>query len=500
MRVVCTNNILLRIYFTIILLYNMSFVIYDSNTTFTSTLDIDNLSAPAVDALDIDATRTRWFNLSELAIKGITVAGRAESGSVVNQKIKNVKATITKGSSSVYVDNGNGGVVAVPHVVTVQITSILTQTGTFATYANGVLSEDGLSVTKTAEANIYKREVTTHRDTGNDTESNASIGSAVGNNQPYDVALGCYTWECIYQTDHPFTTTTESNDSVNANNASVFGNLIYDSASLNDYRQDGYTQIIKTVCDNIKDNTILYAIPKTNADGSVIDVDAAGLHELDWYLTPGDVTTAGKKPDANLDVTNDTEVRAKFWYDILIDYAEHTSEIEVDRRNIASLTAKQVHPYISVGTVIDPSNNTIESTALRLGMLQKNLETMIVNIMNKDALRKWNKMTRDETTFAYTVGDSDLAEGTMYTNHANELNTEDRDDPSDIKLKFNSGVLEEAVIPIEPTGTTGSQTKVFRANLNLKFTLGTDNTVLFTGQEEKTIESFMVGITVDPSS
>jgi len=497
------THILLRVNFNNSLLYNMPTVIYDSQTTFQTDLNIDNLTEPDVDELDVDANRKDWFNVSDLAI--MTIDGdnvtRVTSGAITYQKIKNARATMVKVEGGTALYAGTGGT-AVTDYVTITIDPELTESNAFATYTNGVLAGAGKSVTDNAAANIYNRtqaEALTK-------ENDAATMTEIGHTAPYDVILGCYTWECIYTSSHPFVTSTSTAltgvKTTNAINVATFGNLIYNSDSLKNYRQDGYTQILKSVND-IASETVLYAIPKRNAVGdTIIPSTAAGLHDLDWYLTLGtSATDVGMQPNGSPSTT--TEIRAKFWYDILIDYAENTSEIEVDRQNLPE--ADQVHPYVSDGTVIDAANagtfadpiynNVIGSVGLRMNMLQKNLETMIVNIYNEDGLRIWKKMTLIGDD--YTVGDE--AAGTTNTTYDDALINSGTQTIEDLSLTFVAGALTEAVIPIAPTGTvSGGDDVLFRANLDVNFDVGT-GAALFSGQENKSIQTFMVGITVDPS-
>jgi len=486
-------------------------------------LDIDDMTAPTVDELDVDANRKDWFNLSDLDLTQIVPTTRTETSlsSNQNQKIRNARATIAKVTGAT-----EGGTPAplyagtsatqVTDYVTITIASTLAQAATnFATYGSGVLSGSGISVTSTATAPIYDRTQNDSTDTENDT----ATMTAIGHTAPYDVILGCYTWECIYSSQHPFVATSSSSTTsaknINASNAATFGNLIYDAASIKDYRQDGYTQIVKKFND-IATTTTLYAIPKRTDDGSAaIERDAEGLHNLDWYLTLGTAATPGMLSSAS--PSTDDEIRAKFWYDILIDYAENTSEIEVDRQPYP--TVKQVHPYISVGIPIDASgsspgtlsfntssgvftssadvsNNKIGASLLRANMLQKNLESVIVNIMNWDGSRKWNDMTL--TGEVYTLGDT--ASGTEHTTYDSAILNVSTQTKDDLSLTFNpDGVLTGAVIPIAPTGSAGTDEMMFRANLDVKFILGAGGSELFAGQVDKTVNNFMAAITVDVS-
>jgi len=132
---------------------------------------------------------------------------------------------------------------------------------------------------------------------------------------------------------------------------------------------------------------------------------------------------------------------------------------------------------------------------LRRNMLQKNLETMVVNILNYDGSRKWDVM--DGSADGYTTTGAD-ANGSCYTEIGTSTTVAVADrSATDLGLVFDTGVLTQAIIPIAPRVSASVNKPIFRANLNLNFDVHDDVTkTVLDDQEDGTVDIFMVGINV----
>jgi len=536
-------------------------VFYDSNTTLDERIDISELTAPTTDDTGIQATRNMWFDFSALPLQRMTssadpVLGREPTTDTTGNDvcyINDLSITIKRDTAhpSVHRQQGNAApidspcvVVSISFVPNVKATH-LNETITTVADSTEFFVKEGVSST------LYSKD-----------------GTIPLADNSYDVALGCYTWEQIYSTPHALLST---QNATNGANAATFGTLIYDKDSMKKHRQNAYTQIfrkiygdlfglnIKTeanpsnvyyeIVDDVEVHTFeMYVCIKDDGSGTAPIDSVSGYHDVEWYVTEGDSSTAtyGKKITTEVGESVDSsQIAGRFWRDMIIEHADLSGNI--DFGHVSNAGEGDVFQFVMTEETRDNDQNPVFATPTTAAttyskMMQKNFSSMLVNVLNHHNVneatsvkRNWTMLTgpttssSKESMFGPTAtlgGISTPAVGhklvttRFQTNHHHKATGK-------INLQFEQnlstevtggdftntdpgsfGELVEVNIPIKSSnyGNNGidndAYTLFLRANLDLTFDVdgnGTSETGnVFYGQKTGKITELMFGIFVKP--
>jgi len=536
-------------------------VFYDSNTTLDETIDISELTAPTTDDTGIQATRNMWFDFSALPLQRMkestadTVLGREATTDITGNDvcyINDLSITIKRDTThpSVHRQQGNAAPIDSPCVVV----SISFVPNVKATHLDEAIT------TTAGSTEFFVRE-------GVSSTLYSKDGTIPLADNSYDVALGCYTWEQIYSTPHALVST---QNATNGANAATFGTLIYDKDSMKKHRQNAYTKIFRKIygdlfglnikaeadpsnvyyemVDGVEVHTFeMYVCIKDDGSGTAPIDSVSGYHDVEWYVTEGDSSTAtyGKKITTEVGESVDSsQIAGRFWRDMIIEHADLSGNI--DFGHVSDAGDGDVFQFVMTEEKRDNDQNPMFNTPTTISyskMMQKNFSSMLVNVLNHHNVneatsvkRNWTMLTGPTTTsskesmFGATatmggistpVVGHKLVTTRFQTNHHHKatgminlqfeqnLSTEVTGGDFANTDPGSFGELVEVNIPIKSSnyGNNGidddAYTLFLRANLDLTFDVdGEDATAdtgnVFYGQKTGKMTELMFGIFVKP--